>query len=665
METACVQYVKQTIEYSSKRVMRTRFINFVTFRILNIPLIYSGSRSEGISSIKSDTDFMYEAGGIFAISNEGQIGLKNINSVIYVVMDTQEVHLGYTRIRILEGDWNDFSEFASVGDGLRSLCETFGKDDSKYLSNILIKTYWDTRMTSVFPHQGWKNEIYSHGPSTVTRYAADKDVAEIDTLLCLRGEWPEVAKEWLERKRNYNWPTKEIIEEIKAAGCNLVPIGHRLSSGKQLELEWRISFSKAECLLIWSLNGTQIACIESMKLFFQAFISPKFPDLFSSYFIKTAMFWLIEETESTFWQPQNLLSCMDKLFSKLITCVEEKCIRNFFIPGNNMMDAKAAEAEEILGILHQDLKVYGVAGQEKWRMLIKEKLIHTDKNDIYHYHIEINSLSVSRHFICNSIRGSNIKDSKVKLMQGIHALQNCEGKDILPDVCKLLKHELEAILSIATFCELQSESGMDRTHLLNNTKRVEETLNKYAELTHSAGKLLLCTFYFYLERYQDALAITDEVETRYTSQVVHYTFWNRSKTPKDEHYPCVSPRPTLNDTLKNYIALDVVVLPCLSGVFPVSIQDKPYSGDTLFIHPLFYAFLIQFHCFFRLGNAAKGEAVLNKMQKFVAENMDVLKTTRDLTILHLADSCHQLLEGDTDSGSYFKETIKSLSQKQN
>ncbi|KAK3602971.1 hypothetical protein CHS0354_016781 [Potamilus streckersoni] len=663
METESVEYVKQTMEYSRKRAIRTKLVNFVINKIWKVPIFYSESRAEGISSVQSDTDFMFEADGIFTLSNEGQIGLKSDTSVVYVVMDTHEVHSGYTRIQIMEGDWNDLSEFASSGDGLRSLCKTFGNHNSKYLSNILVKQFWETRMKSVIPRQGLKNEISSHGPSTVIRYAADKDVVEVDTLICLRGEWPEVAKEWLERKRNFNWPTKELIEEIKAIGCNLVPIGHRLSHGKELELEWRISFSKAECLLIWSLNGTQTACIECMRLFFQVFISPKFPDLFSSYFIKTAMFWLIEETDSTFWQPLNILACLDRLLSKLITCVEEKCIQNFFIPKNNMLDAKAVESKELLDVLRIELTRHDVTGEEKWRMLIKEKLLQMDKNDIYYYHILINSLSVSRHFIYNSIRSSNIKDSKDMLMQGIQELKCCNDKDMFSDVCKQLQHELEAILSIVTFCESQSDSGTDRILSPNDTKWVEETLNKYTELSHSTGKLLLCTFYFYIERYQEALAITEDVQTRYTSQVVHYTFWNRSKTPRDDHYPQITPRPTLNETLKNYIALDVVLLPCLSRLFRATIQEKLYSRDALFIHPLFYAFFVRFHCFYRMQNAAECEAVLNKMQTFVAENMDVLKTTQDFNILHLGDSCHQLLKKHTESGNYFKKTIKSLLQK--
>ncbi|KAK3602965.1 hypothetical protein CHS0354_016773 [Potamilus streckersoni] len=645
----CTEYVQQTAEYFQKRVMRTKLLNFVIEKIMKIPAFYSGSRAEGVSCVSSDTDFMYEAQAILASSHKEEDRFTDNNKTVSVILDMIDVHPGYTKVKILDGNWHDSSEFALYGNGVRSLCQL----GSIYLSNILATEYWSTRLPNIFPNHGLRPETFLHGPCISTKYTSESKVAEIDTMLCIKCEWPEVAKEWVERARKFKWPTQEMIDEIKKTGCNLVPVGHVYSCTK--ELEWRLSFSKVECLLIWSFNGTQVACLDFMKLFFDYSITPRFPELFPSYFIKTAMFWLIEETDSNFWQPQNLPVCLDKLLLNLMSCLDQKCIRNYFIPENNMMDAKSSEE---LAKLHEELRIYWGKGGGKWLTLIKGKLSEIDKNEIYCHHILINGLTMSRHLIYNTMQGLNLTDWKEKTMQIISDLKSCGEKGTLPDVCYILSKELEAVLSMHSLYASRFNGKL--IYSTDNIEIVEATLKSCAKLSHSTGMLQLAIFYFCLERYSDALTVVQQIEEIYTSQVVHYHFWGRNKTPKDRNYPQARQRPTLEQTMQNYISLDLVLLPCLSPLYPDMIQEKLREGRILFVHPLFFALYLQFCCVYMMGNGMKCEETVEKMQTFVAENIDLLKKTRDFSIVNLTTSCLRIVRTPEYSENYFNDTIKAL-----
>ncbi|KAL3881791.1 hypothetical protein ACJMK2_028183 [Sinanodonta woodiana] len=647
----CMEYVEQTAEYFPKRVMRTKLLNFVIEKIMKVPAFYSGSRAEGISCVSSDTDFMYEAQDIITRSREGTNWFRDNDTLVSVVLDMIDVHSGYTKVKILDGNWHDSSEFALYGNGVRSLCQ----QGSMYLSNRLVTEYWSTRLPNIFPNHGMRPDTFLHGPCISTKYDSKSKVAEIDTMLCLKCEWPEVAKEWIKRDRKFNWPTQEMVNEIKKTGCNLVPVGYANSCTK--ELEWRFSFSKAECVLIWSFNATQVACIDFMKLYFDYFITPRFPDLFPSYFIKTSLFYLIEETDSNFWQPNNLLVCLDRLLLNVMSCLDQKRIRNYFIPENNMMDAKSPEE---LAKLHEELKIYWDNGEGKWLRLIKAKLSEIDKNEIYVHHILINGLTMSRHLIYNTMAGLNLTDWKEKTIQTISDLKRFSEQGTLPDVCNILSQEFEALLTMYSFYLSRLDGNIKWIHSMDNIKHVEETLRNCAKLSHSTGILQLAIFYFCLERYSDALVVVQQVQERYTSQVVHYNFWGRHKTPRDRDYPQTMQRPSLEQTMQNYISLDFVLLPCLSRLYPDTIQDMLRDGRILFIHPLFFALYLQFCCVYMMGDVEKCEETVQKMQFFVTQNIDLLRKTRDFLIVDLTTSCLRFVRTHKYSEDYFNETMKSL-----
>ncbi|XP_060594382.1 uncharacterized protein LOC132748762 [Ruditapes philippinarum] len=328
------QYLPLMTEQIEKRIARSKFLTYFFSNILGHSIVYSGSRSEGVPIAQSDTDVMFEAQGV--VVNVMPYSSNSNDQVTHLVMDLTDVHPGYTKL-LYEHDHNakDFSEFSIYGNGLHSLCP----QGSNYVSNTLILDYWNSQAANILPDQRREKDLYFHGPCVLMGYTSLMRRHEVDITISFKSEWPVVAEDWVRRERKHNWPSPAMINQIKALGINLVPVGHANSPNK--ELEWRLSFSKAERLLVWSFNSVQHICMSVMKHFFNSKITPKFPDLFPTYFIKTAIFWMIEETDSCFWNQDNLLICLNALFDRLIIYLEEKKIDNYFIPADNMMDTKA------------------------------------------------------------------------------------------------------------------------------------------------------------------------------------------------------------------------------------------------------------------------------------------------------------------------------------
>ncbi|KAL3857158.1 hypothetical protein ACJMK2_011853 [Sinanodonta woodiana] len=73
----------------------------------------------------------------------------------------------------------------------------------------------------------------------------------------------------------------------------------------------------------------------------KCFIQPVVDDdVLSSYHCKTCMFYLIENTPTSMWQPDNLVQCVDLCLRLLYKWIESAICPNYFIPEENMFDCK-------------------------------------------------------------------------------------------------------------------------------------------------------------------------------------------------------------------------------------------------------------------------------------------------------------------------------------
>ena len=249
-------------------------------------------------------------------------------------------------------------------------------------SNIFIET-WTNSFSSSFKLINFV--VVRQGPSMETRHEREDRSQATDQVWCIHCDfWPIVATEWLHRPRQFGWPSSRDIDAIKNFGCHLVPIGHPHSHFKLVE--WRLSFSIAEKLLVWSFNHVQIQCYAVMKLVLKEFIKVKCnPEnqVLCSYFVKTFLFWQFEKTDVHFWQKDNFGNCIAYLLRQFFQCLREGVLRHYFIPGFNLLSVKltAGAQTELLQLLDIVIQ-YNVSVMKECKSLriVWSKFVQANEN---------------------------------------------------------------------------------------------------------------------------------------------------------------------------------------------------------------------------------------------------------------------------------------------
>ncbi|XP_063424641.1 uncharacterized protein LOC134708212 [Mytilus trossulus] len=299
----------------SKEDVRVRRLEYVISDLCYtaMPKLSSGSKGEGLDLKGSDYDVMYIA-SLFTVYESERDAVFPFYR-IPLVMDTEDTPPCFTQLR--HPDYYTFIS-KSIKQILQKTCIM------NKLSNELYLSYFQS-ITNGHPYC---SKI--HGPCL-----SDQDDL-YDFAICLKcDKWVTQAKPWVSRPRT-TWPTPELITKIAYCGVLFVPIGCKGSTNENLE--WRMSFSVAEKCLIFSFSHTQLLVYALLKILLKEIVD-KHQDvkgLLCSYFLKTLMFWISEESEPSIWRPDNIIPCFMACLQRLIYCVEYSTLLHYFIPDNNL-----------------------------------------------------------------------------------------------------------------------------------------------------------------------------------------------------------------------------------------------------------------------------------------------------------------------------------------
>ena len=293
---------------------------------------YTGSKAEGLDLPGSDRDYM------FNINNTHDM------QVIQTERDTPGATQSNMFVMTTDNVPSCFVMLRSVSPirdrGLYNVCQDM--NNSLYLSSYLYVHKAETDLRKALPHL----TISRQGPSTEgwDPYM-DRSQSGTDGVFSIHCSfWPDTARDWTSRKREYAWPYPRYIKSIVDFGFHLVPIGHPHSDTNMME--WRISFSVAERILVWSFNHIQMQCYAVMKLILKEIINPLCSPpcrVLCSYFIKTFLFWKYEETDPSFWCKENFRECVMRLLSDFRDYVRIRSVRHYFIPSFNLLSVKMTD----------------------------------------------------------------------------------------------------------------------------------------------------------------------------------------------------------------------------------------------------------------------------------------------------------------------------------
>lgn len=217
-----------------------------------------------------------------------------------IIMDTNNIKPGFLKLHCLK-------KFGMFSNAMTQIPEGI------FLSSLLFRDETVRILLETVP------SAFAHGPCATFKTPIK---IEADFLLCfLCKTWPQITSEWITRGRR-DWPSPDLIRDVVHDGCLLVPVGNPYSN--ESHMQWRISFSLAEKKLVHSFNHTQFLCYGLLKLFLRHAINTnvEVKDLLCSYFLKTSLFYCIEE-ENIVWSKENFLDCFWTCFRSLMKWVRK------------------------------------------------------------------------------------------------------------------------------------------------------------------------------------------------------------------------------------------------------------------------------------------------------------------------------------------------------
>ena len=129
------------------------------------------------------------------------------------------------------------------------------------------------------------------------------------TVQCIRSlSWPSQAVDWSTRHRKFDWPDSAIVDRVVNNGCDVVGVAHRQCRQHEWmgKHQWRLSFSRAEIVLINSWIPVQQIVYHMLRVFMKTEqlsddgVKSE-PIAVSNYNIKTLMLWTCETEPPGSW----------------------------------------------------------------------------------------------------------------------------------------------------------------------------------------------------------------------------------------------------------------------------------------------------------------------------------------------------------------------------
>ena len=182
--------------------------------------------------------------------------------------------------------------------------------------------------------------------------------------------WPDAAQEFCYRKRTSGWPSSELIKDIIEGECHMVWKPHPFTD-KEIQNEWRFSFSLAEKQLSASLTKTQRLAFILLKLLHHKYFHAA--DEITSYHLKMTLFWECEKVPAGEWTSHKLATRLHSMINWFHKCLKEHNLPSFFIPENNLLDHIPKESidklQEQVAEIKDDMLTYIVRFLKEQRLL--------------------------------------------------------------------------------------------------------------------------------------------------------------------------------------------------------------------------------------------------------------------------------------------------------
>jgi len=203
------------------------------------------------------------------------------------------------------------------------------------------------------PHLAATDGVVSiHGPAVLVDWykkqpkPRDDDIIlstiftadQVNCVRCL--SWPPQSADWPTRHRNYDWQDSATVDRVVSNGCDVVPIANHLCRQDELwsHMQWRLSFSRAEIVLLNSWMPVQQIVYHVLRVFLKDVEITGSADnsganTLSNYHIKTLMLWACELKPVSWWTDDlNIVRiCVELLQDLAVWLIDARSCQHYFI----------------------------------------------------------------------------------------------------------------------------------------------------------------------------------------------------------------------------------------------------------------------------------------------------------------------------------------------
>ncbi|XP_052769133.1 uncharacterized protein LOC128209231 [Mya arenaria] len=241
---------------------------------------------------------------------------------------------------------------------LRSDCplaavQTESPDDALDGEGRVILTNTSLEVQDIVQRFSESGEIIRHGPSM----SHDEMFDNVRVHHC--GQLPQECQFMFHRPRPGHWPRPDTLARARDVGVFLVPQGytesptkHSMCRSKALMVpsklpsypyskwQWRFSTTLMERFLMFDFSHVQVKTYTLTKIIRKNISKPLYGDRFSTFHIKTAMMFTIENYPAEIWREDNILKCVCLLLKTIKRWVKRKHCPHFTISGVNLFVGK-------------------------------------------------------------------------------------------------------------------------------------------------------------------------------------------------------------------------------------------------------------------------------------------------------------------------------------
>ena len=209
------------------------------------------------------------------------------------------------------------------------------------LSNRIVDFFFNDTLMKRYGY-----DLIKHGPA---RSTANADI--VHAFPC--NSLPEECKFLFQRSRPGHFPKPETLDYARRCPVFFIPQGHPYSHPNERELQWRLSTTLTERALMFDFTKVQLLVYILLKMLKNEYIKPEFGDNFSTFHVKTAMMFTIEQLPPEIFQIENIIFCATSCINTLIQWAHNGVCPHFTMGGVNLFDGKLSkeDTKKLLALL--------------------------------------------------------------------------------------------------------------------------------------------------------------------------------------------------------------------------------------------------------------------------------------------------------------------------